>query len=182
MPYLADFGLALTVQDSTASQTTRGFAVGGIGAGTIAYLAPELMANVQEHDVEPGDESQVGVSSINSLGKSQSIGVIAAQVSDVILGTPASARPSPITDCYSLGVILWELFTIQVPWKGAGAPRILMAHLQNITLPIQDEQENAPNYIPRWIAPLVRRMLGPPAGRPSAAEALTHLKNYLASL
>jgi eukaryotic-like serine/threonine-protein kinase len=101
---------------------------------------------------------------------------------DIVCGTPVYMSPEqaagrdlgPPSDIYSLGCVLYELLTGDVPFDGDGAV-VLARHLY---APLIAPRERRPDLaIPGALDDLVRRMLAKrPEVRPTAAEAAAALQ------
>jgi serine/threonine-protein kinase len=99
------------------------------------------------------------------------------------LGTPSYAAPEtvdaatqPQSDVYSLGVVLFEMLTGNVPFKGDSAFAVLRRHA---TTP--PPAPSSLNYaIPETLDRLVLRMLSKePSERPTAEDLLNELAGFL---
>lgn len=96
-------------------------------------------------------------------------------------GNPAYMAPehfrqeplSPKTEVFALGVLLWEIWTRRVPWKGVGSASIEAAIL------IGDRLEIPNGEVPGAIARLIKRCWVDEASeRPDTIEVVTELWNY----
>jgi serine/threonine protein kinase len=76
---------------------------------------------------------------------------------------------SPRTDLYTLGVILYQLATGQVPFSGPDAAATLRSHIEQV--PISPRELN-PEIDPRLDALIGRLLIRDPAGRAGSAEEL----------
>jgi eukaryotic-like serine/threonine-protein kinase len=96
---------------------------------------------------------------------------------DVVKGTPVYMSPEQVnaepldrrSDLFSLGSLLHELITLQVPFQGKSLGAVVAGILRaDLTLPLQRVGERAPDF-----APLVQGMLARSAdGRPPSAAAV----------
>ena len=102
----------------------------------------------------------------------------------VLPGAPAYVAPEALlgqaadmhTDLYSLGVVLYELFTGRLPYDAQTVPQFLQAHV--VALPIPPRQL-APD-LPRDLEALLLRLLRKhPHERPSSAAAVEQELNAL---
>lgn len=89
---------------------------------------------------------------------------------------PEEAAGQPVTpqaDIYSLGILLYELMTGDVPFKGGTAAGILVQHIQQVPRP---PSELKPDLDPRIDATILRALVKDPEGRfpspRSMAEAI----------
>lgn len=80
---------------------------------------------------------------------------------------------SPKSDVFSFGVLLWELWTRQIPWKGVSSSSIEAQVL------VGDRLEIPVGEIPATIARLIKRCwVEDPSDRPDSIEILHELWNY----
>jgi len=104
--------------------------------------------------------------------------------SNIILGTPAYASPEcivrklrdkkgPKSDVFSYGVILWELFTRESPWKGEDIAGLLQIALGGERLKIP---ENCPLKLKLLMQACWEEE---PANRPSFADILVALDQLM---
>jgi serine/threonine-protein kinase len=101
---------------------------------------------------------------------------------EIIMGTPAylapeqvrGEPPTPASDLYSLGIVLYEMLTGAVPFQGDSAARILMRHIND---PVPDPAATGVE-VPRGVVALLRRLLEKqPADRfASAPEVLAEVE------
>ena len=79
-------------------------------------------------------------------------------------------------DMYSVGVLLWELFSGRIPWAGYREPQIVsMVSVLQKRLPVLQLQ-------PVAIDQLLQELMGPPSDRPSATQARARLRAVQAEL
>lgn len=105
--------------------------------------------------------------------------------SDMIWGTPqylspeqaAGESPSPASDVYAIGIILYELLTNQLPFSAESPAAIALMHLQQ---PPRDVRDINPT-VPATVAQIVQKVLAKePAGRYRTAGQLGRiLENYI---
>lgn len=83
---------------------------------------------------------------------------------EVLLG----ASPTPASDLYALGVLLYRLLAAHFPYAGESYEALLAAHEQRRFVPLR---ERAP-HVPRAVAAAIERCLDPdPQRRPRSAQA-----------
>lgn len=94
------------------------------------------------------------------------------------IGTPEWTAPevlqsstnSEAGDVYSYGVVLWELFTGQVPWEEISAMQVvLMVGFHNARLPLPDDA-------PSWALEMMASCFGDADDRPSFSDIITRLR------
>jgi serine/threonine-protein kinase len=101
--------------------------------------------------------------------------------SEYLAPEQASGEPvSPATDEYSLGVVLWELLTGEVPFTGENFVAVALRHVNE---PPPSLRERQPDLPPRLAAAVDRTLAKDPARRfPSMAALATELRACLAEL
>ena len=94
------------------------------------------------------------------------------------LGTPEwtapevlqSSRNSEAGDVYSYGVVLWELFTGQIPWEEISAMQVvLMVGFHKARLPI-------PTDSPKWAQELMESCFRAAEERPTFSDIISRLR------
>jgi serine/threonine-protein kinase len=88
-------------------------------------------------------------------------------------------RVSERTDVYSLGAVLYELLTSEVPFPGENFVAVAMRHINEPPPPIRDKRPDVP---PRVEAAVQRAMAKDPAARPSMDELCHELQACLSEL
>jgi eukaryotic-like serine/threonine-protein kinase len=101
--------------------------------------------------------------------------------SEYLAPEQASGGPvSPATDEYSLGVVLWELLTGEVPFTGENFVAVALRHVNE---PPPRLRERRPDLPPRLAAAVERMLAKDPARRfPSMAALAAELRACLAEL
>jgi eukaryotic-like serine/threonine-protein kinase len=101
--------------------------------------------------------------------------------SEYLAPEQASGDPvSPATDEYSLGVVLWELLTGEVPFTGENFVAVALRHVNE---PPPRLRERRPDLPPRLAAAVERALAKDPARRyPSMAALAAELRACLAEL
>ena len=114
--------------------------------------------------------------------KSQTDGTTGATATGQVIGTPEYMSPEQIrglkvdfrTDIYALGIVIYEIFTGTVPFRGESPVATIFKHLQE-PLPLVTR---GPRALPRSLVPVLRQALAkdPSARFASAAEILASLR------
>jgi predicted Ser/Thr protein kinase len=135
--------------------------------------------DVKPQNVLLNDERQAKVT---DFGIARSVDVKGVTQTGTVLGTsdyiaPEQARGEPVdpkTDMYSLGAVLYELLTGEVPYPGDNFVAIAMRHLYD---PVPSVLERRPDCPPRLDAVVQRAMAKDPDDRfRSMEELLTELE------
>lgn len=103
----------------------------------------------------------------------------------VIMGTPRYMSPEQCkgsgqvddrADCYSLGVMLFEMLSGRLPFAGEGAGELIAQHMYKEPPPLHDAAPDCPAAAAALVARLLRKM---PADRPGMAEVAAILERLL---
>ncbi len=81
-----------------------------------------------------------------------------------------SAVATPMTDVYSLGMILWEIVTRQLPFNDAADEVTVMGWIKD------GEQEKIPENCPPALAEIIQACWAAPEKRPTAQDIVMRLK------
>ncbi len=81
-----------------------------------------------------------------------------------------NASPTPATDVYSLGMILWEIAARQLPFNDAANELTAMGWIKD------GEQEKIPADCPKALAEIIQACWAAPEKRPTAQDIVTRLK------
>lgn len=147
-----------------------------IVAGICAGLHAAHRAGVIHRDVKPenvllGKEDRVV---LTDFGIAREV-LALSETSNRIIGTPAYMAPeqidaddiTPRTDLFALGVLLYELLTGELPWRGETA---LQTALARLTSPPPDPRPLVPDLDDRARETLLACLAVDPADRPATAE------------
>jgi serine/threonine protein kinase len=150
-----------------------------IGARLASALAAAHGRKVLHRDLKPENILMAGGCEpmVSDFGLARLIGAPGLTRASLFVGTPSYASPEQArqtelderSDLYSLGLVLFELLTAQMPFRGDSAIAMLMHHSQT---PAPDPRELRAD-IPEALARLVLRCLAKdPAERPESARAV----------
>lgn len=101
---------------------------------------------VLHRDVKPANLfiTRTGVLKLMDFGLAKSMHVVGATAQGAVLGTPEYMAPeqvmgspavSPATDLYALGVVAYELFTGQLPFRHEQPMPLMIMHVQQAPVP-----------------------------------------------
>ncbi|MFK7805474.1 MAG: protein kinase [Anaerolineae bacterium] len=130
--------------------------------------------------VTPDDRAK-----ITDFGISRAVSEATRTGSDVVWGTPqyfspeqaAGDPPSPASDVYSIGIIMFEMLSNELPFKGENPTAIALKHLQSPPPHIRSINKT----VPPQMAQILHKILAKePAGRYRTAGQLERiLETYL---
>jgi serine/threonine-protein kinase len=94
-----------------------------------------------------------------------------------IFGTPEYMAPEqgsstdagPAADIYSLGVILFEMLTAELPFEAPNAPTMLVKHMSEPVPHVRSRQPDVPESLDRLVADMMAKA---PADRPVDAQSV----------
>lgn len=134
-------------------------------------LKPENVMYLRDGSIKIADFGVARPEQSHLTEHNEVIGSAAYMAPEIWLGEEITAK----VDLYSLGIILYELFTGVLPFEGETPALLMRMHL--------DRTPTAPNQhnpdIPRWLNRLILRLLEKsPNHRPSSArEVIEYIKN-----
>ncbi|RKH41918.1 serine/threonine-protein kinase [Corallococcus sicarius] len=141
---------------------------------------------VLHRDVKPGNLfiTRTGVLKLMDFGLAKSTHVMGATTQGTTLGTPEYMAPeqvmgtpvSPATDLYALGVVAYELFTGQLPFRHAQPVPLMFLHVQEAPVPPRTLRSELPESFEKLVLQLMQKR---PEERPPSA---TVLRAHLAKL
>jgi len=160
-----------------------------LGLATARALAFAHAQGIVHRDVKPQNVllSQDGRAKVTDFGIARSIEAVGSTETGTVLGTsyyiaPEQARGERVdakTDVYSLGVVLFELLTGEVPYTGEN---FVTVALQHVNAPVPSVLERRPDC-PLRLASLVEACLDKDsAERPSMDGVVSELQASLAEL
>ncbi|MEM8861892.1 MAG: protein kinase [Chloroflexota bacterium] len=122
---------------------------------------------------------------ITDFGISRAVSEATRSGSDMVWGTPqyfspeqaAGEPPSPASDVYSIGIIMYEMLCNEIPFKGENPTAIALKHLQSPPQHIRSINKK----VPPQVAQILHKVLAKePAGRYRTAGQLQRiLETYL---
>ncbi|MBU8895345.1 serine/threonine protein kinase [Corallococcus sp. H22C18031201] len=135
---------------------------------------------VLHRDVKPGNLfiTRTGVLKLMDFGLAKSAHVMGSTAQGATLGTPEYMAPeqvmgtppvSPATDLYALGVVAYELFTGQLPFRHSQPVPLMFLHVQEPPVPPRTLRPDLPEPFERIVLKLMRKR---PEERYPSATAL----------
>ena len=102
------------------------------------------------------------------------------EVSDIVWGSPqyfspeqaAGEQPTPASDVYSIGIMLFEMLTGRLPFQAENPQALAMMHLRDEAPPISLYNPNVPDALQRIISKVLAKE---PATRYRTADQLGHI-------
>ncbi len=154
-------------------------ACAGVG---YAHRTGVIHCDIKPHNLLITPEGQLKVADFGIARALASI--VPSEKTEVIWGSPqyfspeqaAGISPSPASDVYSLGVVLYEILTNQLPFKGNSPQELARLHRQ--ALPISPRQFN-PTIPPKLEEIIHRSLAKEPSNRYRSANQLGEVINQL---
>ena len=122
-----------------------------------------------------------GVLKVTDFGIAQAFTDTMTQTrSDVVWGSPhyfapeqaRGERPAPAADVYSIGIVLFEMFTGRLPYVGSSQRELALAHIQGDIPRIKDFKDDLPDDLSNVIAKVMSKG---PNDRYKHADQLGHI-------
>ncbi|GAB4577576.1 MAG: hypothetical protein Fur0022_03070 [Anaerolineales bacterium] len=152
-----------------------------------AALAHAHAKGLIHRDVKPGNVlvTPEGVAKLMDFGLARATNA-KVDPNSSFAGTVAYVAPEqaigedvdPRADLYALGVMMYELFTGQLPFTGA-AMQVIIKHIQEMPKPPKALNPDLPSALDELIMHLLQKN---PNDRPDSAEAVGHLLGILGDL
>jgi serine/threonine-protein kinase len=145
-------------------------------------IKPENIALIQTPEGEQAKVLDFGIAKVKEARLGSESSGMTMTGTGVVIGTPQYMSPEQAmgkrgdeldgrSDLYSLGVVMYQMLTGDLPFKADTTMEMLLAHVQKPPAPIRELHPELP--IPEGIARLVMRLLEKdPKLRPASAKAL----------
>jgi serine/threonine-protein kinase len=150
-------------------------------------IKPDNIVLVPTREGEKAKVLDFGIAKLREVGREQEAKGLDLTGGGFIVGTPAYISPEQATgkrgdeldgrtDLYSLGIVMYQMLTGELPFKSETTMDMLMAHIQQPPSPIRMVRSDL--IIPEPLANLVMRMLQKKREMrpPSAAAFIEELK------
>ena len=162
--------LALEVADALAFAHENGLVHRDVKPQNV-LLTPDGAAKVTDFGIARSLDVEHGVTQTGTV----------LGTSDYLSPEQAGGKPTtPASDIYSLGIVLYELLTAEMPFAGANFVAIAMKHINE---PPPDLLAKRPDVPPRLAAALDRALAKDPAERfPTMKDFARELRECLAEL
>lgn len=150
----------------------------GIG---YAHRADLIHCDVKSQNVLVTRDNRVKVA---DFGIARALSEVSLQDDDVLWGTPqyfspeqaAGKTPTPASDVYSIGVIMFEMFTGRLPFKAESHTAVASKHMYEPPPPITSLNPTVPAQLEQIISKVLSKE---PTGRYRTADQLGRvLKSY----
>lgn len=134
-------------------------------------------------DVKPQNIliTKEGVVKVTDFGIAQAYTDTMPQArAEVVWGSPhyfapeqaRGEKPSPASDVYSIGIVMFEMFTGHLPYVGTSQRELAMAHIQSDVPKAKDVNPSVPDEISKIIQKVMSKR---PTDRYSQADQLGHI-------
>jgi serine/threonine-protein kinase len=150
-----------------------------IAAQVCAALGAAHRAGIVHRDVKPGNVmvGPDGTVKVTDFGIAKAVGAAPLTDTGTVLGTAAYLPPEvgrgasagPAADLYSLGIVLYEMLTGQVPFTGDGPVAVAMRHVSEDVPPPSAAVPGLPHFLDEVVT---RAAAKEPAARYASAEAM----------
>lgn len=163
---------------------------GSLPPGEAARIATQVAqaleeahaAGVVHRDVKPGNVmvTPTGEVKVMDFGIAAAAWADRPTTSDLALGTPSylppeqarGERPTPASDVYALGAVLYEMLTGRPPFVGHSPVAVALAHVRDDPEPVE---QVAPDVPPNVAAATMAALAKDPADRPPSAAAFASM-------
>ncbi|MEP7292604.1 MAG: protein kinase [Chloroflexota bacterium] len=114
------------------------------------------IAQALSSDAQPGEKQQVVWGSPHYFAPEQARG----------------EKPTPASDVYSIGIVLFEMLTGRLPYTGANQQELALAHIRDRIPMVTEFNPNVPDSLARIV---LKTMSKEPASRYRLADQLGHI-------